>query len=156
MTLENIRAKLAEPAPRPGRYDLQARDEAGAWTVYLTLDKHDELSSLVWEISLGKTEAGSAALEERAVAIAKRVRGLVEPLKVYEIDSVNNVALLRSEEPTHREGKLFYYEVTLQDSTVVRVRRFQGWKDANQKRVQVAFALTNEVLGKLIEDLTAL
>jgi len=154
MTLENnLRAKLAETPAQSGRHDLHVSEEP--WNVYITADKRDELSCLVWELTLRRANPGQGSLAEWGEQATGRVTGLLEPLKVYEIDNNRREALLRSAGPARRDGQVFYYEVLLHDTSSATVRRFQAHEEPGQKRVQIPFAVTNEALIKLVTDLTA-
>jgi hypothetical protein len=133
-------------------------DAGSGWAVALTVDRHDELGSLVWELTLHRTAAlgtSDKGLGDWAHGAAGRVTGLLEPLKVVEVDVERNEAILRSNEPAHRGEKLFYYEVLLRGTNLASVRRYQAVQQGNGKREQVTFALTNETLAKLLADLAA-
>jgi hypothetical protein len=157
MTLvETIQQKLAEKAPHAGRHELSlAAPEAGC-SLSLTLDRQDELGCLVWELTLLRT--GEAPPKETLSSWAERVgrqtTGLLEQLKVLEIDEQRKEALLRSTTPSKRKDKSTYYEVLLSGTRTARFRRFQANADGSGKREQVAFALTNDGLAKLADDLT--
>jgi hypothetical protein len=157
MTLdETLQPKLAEWRPAAGRQTLTVPDGGSGWAVSLTADRHDELGCLVWEMTLRRVAPGGGDLGAWAARAAERVTGLLEPLKVVEVDVQLNKALLRSNEPARRpQGALFYYEVLLQGTTAATVRRYQGNAPGNGRREQVAFALTHEALAKLARDLTA-
>ena len=129
------------------------RPEAG-WTVQLAADKADSLSCLVWELTLSRSgePPEGLTLEAWAAAIADRVTGLMEPLKLHEVDEALGEAVLRSEAPTTRGDALAYYEVRLHGLGKAVVRRFKANKSA-PGREQVAFALTHEVLAKLADDI---
>jgi hypothetical protein len=100
--------------------------------------------------------AGDApSLRDWAARIARRVTGLLEPLKVIEVDLPRGEALLRSDEPAHRGDDLFYYEVVLRGAREANVRRYHGARPPNARRKQVSFALTHEAIAKLAFDLTA-
>ena len=79
----------------------------------------------------------------------------MEPLKVHEIDELRHEALLRSESPSLRKDKRTYYEVLLKGANLAWLRRYEADQSGNGKREQIAFALTNEGLAKLAEDMTA-
>ncbi len=159
MTLnETLHRKLADWRPPEGRHDLTVPDEAGAWAVTVTADRCDELGCLVWEINLTR-RAGAAGrgldLSAWAQSVVARVTGLLEPLKVVEIDPVRNEGLLRSNTAARRGDKIFYYEVLLIGTSAAQVRRFQAEQSGTCRREQVAFALTHEALAKLAGDLIA-
>lgn len=160
MTLnETFLPRLAEWQPPAGRHNLIAPDEGSGWAVVLTADRWDAMSCLIWEMTLRRTGVAAAheptALQAWADRIAERVTGLLEPLKVVEVDLLRNEALLRSDTPTRRADKLFYYEVHLRGTAEAVLRRYQGFRPPAGPRQQVAFALTHEVLAKVAADLTA-
>ena len=87
--------------------------------------------------------------------MAARTTGLLEALKVIEIDTARQEALLRSAPPTLRGERRLYYEVLLKNTSEVVLRRFQSLLTTPEPRTQVAFALTHEALARLAADLTA-
>jgi hypothetical protein len=87
--------------------------------------------------------------------VADRATGLLEDLKVVEVDRPRGQALLRSEAPVSRGEDLFYYEVLLTATGAANLRRYSAPNQGPGKREQVAFALTHEALAKLSRDLTA-
>jgi hypothetical protein len=154
MTLGNIvRQKLSEAPPADSRHEFLAADPASGWTLYLTADRRDAWTTVAWEMSLRRAASGGdvAAWAQR---VAERSSGLLEPLRVIEVDGPTSQALVRSEPPSERDGKIFYYEVLLKGTGSALVRRFEG-THAQGKREQVPFVLTNEVLAKWVGDLTA-
>ena len=157
MTLENtVLEKLAEWHPPAGRHTLTVPGEGTGWSLAVTADRSDVLGCLVWELDMRRTgEAPSGEnLRGWADRIAGRVVGLLEPLKVHEIDAERNEALLRSAAPLQRGDNLFYYEVLLHGTAAATVRRYQA-SHSGSRREQVAFALTHEALAKIATDLTA-
>jgi hypothetical protein len=160
MTLEaKLLARLAEWRPGPGRQTLNVPDESSGWAAALTADRCDELGCLVWEMTLRRAAplAGgdAAALRAWGDRIAARARGLLESLKVVEVDAERDEAILRSDSPAAKGDDRFYYEVHLKGAGVAAVRRYRGSLAGNGKREQVAFALTHETLAKLAGDITA-
>jgi hypothetical protein len=158
MTLdETVLQKLADwHPPHGGRQTLAIPDQGSGWAVSLTVDRHDELSSALWEIDFQRVapRPSEVTLASWAEAVAGRVTGLLEPLQVVEIDLQRNEALLRSNEPSQRNADLYYYEVLLKGTRAAQVRRYQA-KPNHGHREQVAFVLTHEALAKLARDLAA-
>src|SRR5262245_53982262 len=117
MTLDDmLLEKLAEWRPGDGRKQLTVPHQATGWTVLLTADRCDALGCLLWEVALRRPTAEPVSTEDVrtwAERVACRVTGLLEPLRVVEVDSTRLQALLRSEAPTARGDKLFYYEALL-------------------------------------------
>jgi hypothetical protein len=156
MTLdETLLAKLADWRPDNGRDTLEAADPATGWTVRLTADAVDGVGCRVWELALRPGTAPAADLSSRAQAVAARVRGLLEPLHVVEVDAPRQVALIRSDMPTQRNDALYYTELLLQADGASLVRRYQAPRPGEPRRQQIPFALTHEALGKLVSDLIA-
>jgi hypothetical protein len=157
MTLEEILLqKLANWRPPAGRHELIVTDEAGRWTATVTADRCDELGCLLWELGVRrapKSTPPTKTTTEWAQAIASRVTGLLEPLKVIEVDTVQNLALLRSSTATPRGERLYYYEVLLYGTVEARVCRYGAQQNNAGPRHQVAFALTHETLAKFVHDL---
>ncbi len=153
MTLENTLAeRLSEWRPAAGRQDLHV--SADGWAATVTADRSDVLGCLVWELNLRRDGTQSANVAAWSSAVAERVTGLMEPLRVVEIDTARDEAQLRSEAPMQRGDKRFYYELLLRGNPTAALRRFQV-VNGNGKREQVAFALTHEVLAKLAGDIAA-
>jgi hypothetical protein len=154
MTLENtLLERLSEWQPRPGRQELSVTDPAIGWSVTLTADRSDVLGCLLWEVALQRATA-VADLAGWAGRVSERASGLMEPLKVVEVDGERQQAQLRSEEPLQRADKRFYYEVVLGAGGSAVLRRFQAATN-HTRREQVTFALTHEALAKLVGDVTA-
>lgn len=154
MTLENtVLERLSEWQPAPGRQDLHVADPASGWSVTLTADRSDVLGCLLWEMAVRHSGA-VADLGAWANRVAERVGGLMEPLKVVEIDVERREAQLRSDSPLQRGEKRFYYEVVMQGNGSAVLRRFLA-ASATAKREQVTFALTHEAVAKLAGDVSA-
>ena len=157
MTLtESLLPKLSEWRPAgDGRHSLAVETPEAGWTANLTADKADSLSCLVWELTLSRTGDAPEGLTIRAWAegVAKRATGLLEPLRVLEMDATRGEALLRSDSPAKKGERLAYYEVKLFGTDRAVVRRFTGSR-TESGREQIAFALTHEVLAKLVGDIT--
>jgi hypothetical protein len=147
--------KIARWRP-DGRQTLEVRAPGLAWFSTVTADAVDVVGCRLWEVSLGRS--GEAAplgdLNERAVTVARRVSGLMEPLRLIEVDSARAVALLRSDSPTRRGDVASYYEILLQADGAVVVRRYEAPHGEETRRQQVAYTLTHESLAKLVSDLT--
>jgi len=158
MTLENtVLEKLADWRPAAGRHQLFIPDTGAGWTVTLTTDRCDELGCLLWELALQRTNTTpeQVNLHGWAERVAARATGLLETLKVLEIDTERQEALLRSAVPTIRGERRLYYDVVLKNTTEALFRRFQGTSTVGAARTQVAFAMTHEALARLVQDLTA-
>lgn len=134
-------------------------DSESGNSVALNIDKADTFSCLFWDISAqfgaGREPLSAADLRACADRVARSVTGLMEPLRVIEVDVTRGEALLRSESPTVRNEQRMHYELLLSASRRVDLRRFQAATDPTSKRTQVAFVLSHEVVGKMVDDVAA-
>lgn len=157
MTLpETLLPKLSDWRPAGvGRHSWSETFPAAGWAVRLAADKTDSLSCLVWELTLTRTAEPPAdlTLAGWAAGVAARTSGLMEPLKVHEVDETRGEAVLRSTAPAKKGAGLAYYEVRLHGLTGAVVRRYAASK-VESGRAQVAFPLTHEALAKLAGDVT--
>lgn len=150
--------KLAEDGSQ-GRQLVSVSDEsAQGWTATMTIDRADVVGCVIWELSLQCRAAetwNADALAARSERIAGSVTGLLEPLKLIEVDALRLEAQLRSDKPLERNDDLFYYEAKLQPCNTITLRRFRGSHAAGDKREQVSFTLTHDAIGKLVDDIVA-
>ena len=156
MTLaETLHPRLSDWRPTgDGRHSWADTFSDAGWSVRVTADKADTLSCLVWELALDRAADAPEGLTLKAWAgaVASRVAGLMEDLKLLEVDEPRGEALLRSESPAKRGEAVAYYEVKLSGVSSAVVRRYQAVRGAGG-RAQVAFALTHEVIAKLAGDI---
>jgi hypothetical protein len=156
MTLaENLLPKLSEwRQSGDGRHSWAGAFPAAGWSVRLTADKTDTLSCLVWELTLTRTADAppDLILQTWATQVAERVTGLLEPLKIHEVDETRQEAVLRSASPARKGDDLSYYEVRLSGLTTAVVRRYAASRVVSG-RTQIAYALTHEAIAKLAGDL---
>src|SRR5438270_13491809 len=99
MTLaETLQAKLASWKPSgEGRHSWSEAFPDAGWTVHLAADHNDVVGALVWELTLARTAAPDRlTLKDWAGQIAERVSGLMEDLKLIEVDDAREEAVLRS------------------------------------------------------------
>jgi hypothetical protein len=156
-TVETISEALAAWQPYgSGRHSWSHALPAQGWNVTLSADKADSVGCVAWDLIVSRTGSNPDGLTTRIWAdrIAGRVTGLLEPLKVIEVDEAGSEAILRSTGPSKKGVTVGYYEVALSGTSRAEVRRYQADLKAGTPRTQVGFALTHEVLAKLIEDLT--
>src|SRR5262245_7117628 len=158
MTLaETLLQRLADWRPAgEGRHAASfALPECG-WIVRLTAERVDTVGCLLTEVEATRAESVAddpAALEAHAKRAAARATGLLEPLRLIEIDRVRNIALLRSGTPSTKANAVLYYEVKFEGLNRVIVRRYQSLKATPARTEPVAFALTHEALAKVVDDL---
>lgn len=152
---EMLLPKLADWQPQgPGPHHLSV--SADGWTGVVAAQRCDELGCRVWELTLrasAQPTLDEAGLRTWADRVACRVSGLPELLRVVEVDVIQGQALLRSREASRRKDGLAYFEVLLKASGEACCRRFRTTTQPKERREQVAFDLTHEVLAKLALDL---
>ncbi len=135
----------------------QTLDVGGdGWAVSVAADRSDDLGCLVWDLAVRRATppAEPVAVRDWAERLARRTTGLLEHLKLLEVDAERRQALLRSDEPSRRGDEVFYYEILLGGDGAASVRRYQSSRNGG-RREQVGFALTHEALAKLVGDLAA-
>jgi hypothetical protein len=145
---ETILQQLDEWRPRGGRSTVNIDDKDSGCSVQVTADRNDEIGAMAWEISVRRPAESGQTVRNWADRCAERLTAL-DPLKVLEIDQGRDESMLRSARPTRRGDKQFYYELMLKGTTEARLRRFQT-KDS--KREQVAFPITHEALGRVVDE----
>lgn len=152
MTLtESLLQSLSENTER-GQHTMAVR--APGWDVQVLAERNDTLAAAVRELTLARTGDAPSDLTLRgwAEGVAARAVGLLEPLKLLEVDAGRGEALLRSTAPAKKGEQVSYYEVKLTGTARAEVRRFTASRTASG-REPIAFALTHEVLAKLAGDI---
>lgn len=151
--MQALLEKLSEWNPsdtdsRVLRMDLQP---TGA-SVAIDVERRDSLSSLVREVTVASPAGtGGLPLHARASAIADRLTGLMENIRAIEVDTVAEVALLRSTAPAVRGTSKHYYELKV-TPTEANLKRYRTEAGSNT-RESIGYALTHEALAKLADDL---
>jgi len=154
---ETLQQKLSEWRPageeRPSTI-INLADHG--WSVRFAAAKVDTLGCALTEIEAVRDQPiaeDATALTAHARKAAGRVTGLLEPLRLVEVDKGRNIAILRSDAPRTRGTDVGYYEVCYAGLNRVSVRRFTATKLSPAHREPVEFVLTHEVVGKLVDDL---
>jgi hypothetical protein len=156
MTLaEILSSKLAEWRPSaPGQSKVSETDAATGWSASLTVEKADGLSCQLSELTVSRA-TGRYDTKVWADALIRRVSGLMEPLRVVEIDAQRDEAVLRSDAPTVRKDRRAHYELRLRGGKSASLTRYTASTEPASKREPTTFTLTHEVIAKLVDDLTA-
>lgn len=156
MTLaETLQSKLGDWRPDgPGRHTLTQSDPDSGWKVSLEIERNEPLSCALAELTCEHT-GEPLSTTAWAGALEKRIRGLMEPLRLIEADAARDEAVLRSALPTVRGEKRSHYELRLTGGRKASLKRYAAAIDPTAKRQATPFVLTHEVLGQLIDDLTA-
>jgi hypothetical protein len=150
MTLEKtLRQQLNDPGN--GGFHVHA----DGWNVTLTSDKGDSLSCSLKELALDRAAPIAEDLRPWAERVAQSATGLMEPLRVVEVDAPLGTAVLRSETPALKDAKSHYYELLLTrtDRTSANLHRYAGDRNGGEKREAVPFVLTHDAIVKLVNDI---
>lgn len=158
MTLdETLLTSLSDWQPTGDGPHAYSDNTAGGWTVGLSADKADTVGCALTELSVNRPSMPTTAAEltNWAVRCADRVTGLLEPLKLIEVDAGRSEAILRSDAPAVRGDDLRYYELHLRGKHQATLRRYQASRTGSGARKAVPFALTHEAIAKVVADVTA-
>src|SRR4051794_8429191 len=94
MTLENqVLRSLADFKPAPAADRLTVDDTASGWRASVQADAVDTVGCRLHEVSVARLAPLQDAppLRQRAEALAGRVTGLLEPLRLVEVDGTQDV-----------------------------------------------------------------
>lgn len=148
-----LQEKLSQWQPvGDGRHSFSESLADSGWNLQICAEHNDRIGCLIWELTLSRTETPEDAVSPRSWAncIASRVSGLREDLKLIEVDSLRNQAILRSEDPSAKGDSVQYYEIVLDGESRATVQRFQANRLLGTRREQIAYALTHETLADLV------
>jgi hypothetical protein len=149
MTLaKNLRKALTDPA-NAGEGTVSAA--AGPWQATASAPRRDSIGAEVNEITVERNDAGPGTVHGWADNFAGKARGLLEPLKVLEVDKTRDEAVIRSNPPSKDGTQVDYYEVKMQGTKKASVKRCRN--EGGQKQ-DIPFTLTHDGLGRLVDDLT--
>jgi hypothetical protein len=155
MTLgETLHKSLSEwKAGTDGPHERSA--VGGGWAATVSAETVDTVGVRLHGVEVVRTEPApeGATLAGWAGDVAKRASGLLERLKVHEVDATENTAVLRSDAPTVKGSVAGYYEVVLTGTEKASVARYTADRAAGTKRERVPFALTHDALAKLADDI---
>ena len=149
MTLEKTLRQQLNKA-EPGGFHVSVGD----WTVSVFAEKSDSLSCALNELTLDRATPIQEELDTWANRVAKATTGLLETLRVVEVDAALGKALLRSDAPKMQNGKSLYYELMLERTNRSRATLHRYAGQVGEKREAVTFVLTHDALVKLVTDIT--
>jgi hypothetical protein len=155
MTLgESLHKSLSDrPAGAAGPHECAAT--ANGWTATARADTIDTIGARLTGLDLTRSAPApdGTTLGGWADGVAKRATGLLERLKVHEVDATHDTAVLRSDAPTVKGGVAGYYEVVLTGTDRASVSRYQADRAAGTPREPVPFTLTHDAIAKLADDI---
>jgi len=125
----------------------------GDWSITLLADQNDSLSCSLHELTLDRATPIGEELDAWAARIAATATGLLEPLRLVEVDRPLGQALLRSAAPSVKDGKAFYYELVLERGSRSRASLHRYAGQVGEKREAVTYVLTHDAVVKLVYDI---
>ena len=155
MTLsERLGGLVDERAPFSGRIESVVAEGEGV-TIRCDFERAEGVGCSLTQIDLveeGGRPLDPGELRGWAEQVCERVTYLLEPLGLVEVDAQSGAAVVRSKPPHRRGGRIAYYEMIADRNRHASLRRYQ-YDVASKKRSAVAFPLTREQLGFLVDDL---
>jgi hypothetical protein len=141
-----------------GPHSIAHSLDAG-WSVAVTAEAADTVGCRLTEIAVSRPAPAKPAtatdLKRWAKNVVARATGLLEPLKLIEVDASRAEAIVRSEAPAVRGTSAEYYEIHLHGRQAASLKRYKAPRTGAGKRRTAPFALTHEAIAKLAGDLTA-
>jgi hypothetical protein len=136
----------------------------GDQSVQLELFDYDRYSVTLHMLAVGTpvpatTADAQSVLRTYAAEVAREMSYLEEPLAVWELESREQVAQLRSFPPLREDEAISYWEVTLMagtDSTErgARIMRYR-WAPGMAEREVVAYPATFALIGRMADSLSS-
>lgn len=150
MTLaKKLRQNLTDPA-QGSAGTVSASD--GPWTASANTPHRDKVGAEIDEITVERSAPGPGSVKSWADSYAGGNTGLLEPLKVQEVDSGLDQAVIRSSPPAKHDGNTDYYEVKMHGTQKASVKRYRAGEKG--QRESIPFALTHDSIGKVVDGLT--
>jgi hypothetical protein len=158
MTLDELlQRKLAEWRPDSAGQTLHIDHPASGWKAAVSAERVETLGCRLREVVLTRSAplAAVGTLADQASRIADRVTGLLEPLRLVEVDVEHGLAQLRSDSPARRGESVQYYEVLRHADGTTRLGRFEAQPGTADKRNPIPFTLTHEALAQVVAGLAS-
>jgi hypothetical protein len=146
MTFPEELVALMRAQPQQDQFPLPA----GRGSVELDLVRGDTIGCELHSLEVDRAQP-APPINTWAEAVAAKVTGLGEPVKVLEIDPISHFATLRSTTPTTQQSRTTYFEIKLIHPQYAYVCRFQYDQAAGTSRQSVPFTLTHEALAQVID-----
>lgn len=154
---EVIRRGVQHRAPFHDHVEHVIASEGGL-TVRCAISGAERLGCAIAQLEL--VEEGQAVLtldqlDDRVEQICRKVTYLLEPLGKIEVDAMAKSALVRSATPKRQGEQISYYELLACADRHTTLRRY-CYDSGRRTRSSVDFALTNDQLELLLDDLVTL
>jgi hypothetical protein len=127
-------------------------------TIAVEVRAADSLGCSLAEVrlrSLQPLRLGLEQLRSWGARLSKRIRYLLEALETLEVDADAGRLLLRSSPPeTKPDGAVLYYELVLEGSGQLLLRRYR-FDPGTRERTEEPIVCTIEVVEKMFNDLAS-
>ena len=128
------------------------------FTIAVEVRAADSLGCSLAEVrvrSLQPLRLGLEQLRSWGARLSKRIRYLLEALETLEVDEAAGRLLLRSSPPeTKPDGAVLYYELLLEGSGQLLLRRYR-FDPTTRERAEEPIVCTRELVEKMFDDLAA-
>jgi hypothetical protein len=130
----------------------------GARRAVVEFGDHDRYSVTLRALEVGDGVASvgdtSASLHAWAAAVMQRLHYLEEPLMLWELNTVDDAAQLRSQAPQRDGDQLVYWELVLRvgEQRSARLSRY-AWQPGTPDRHVVEYPATFNLLRRIADDL---
>lgn len=157
MTIGKVLTRHLHELPADAAQPLRVSD--GQLATELIFTDRDRYSVTMRELTVGCGAPAPADartfLSACAAAVARQLSFLEEPLAVWELDSAEGIAQLRSSPPLREGAAATYWEVTLWAAQRrAQIARYH-WAPGMAEREQLAYPATFALLGRVADALAA-
>ncbi|MBI5761716.1 MAG: hypothetical protein HZA46_24665 [Planctomycetales bacterium] len=117
----------------------------------------ESLSCAFRELRFAATDLRDASLgilQSWSKTVCEQITYLLEHIGPLEVDPLSMTVLIRSTPPERDGGKVSFYEIVVQPSGCLSLRRFSRTRGEPERQPQ-DIRVTHEVLRKLVQDLVS-
>lgn len=99
-------------------------------------------------------DASLDVLQTWSKVVCERITYLLEHIGPLEVDPLSMTVLIRSTPPERDGGRVSFYEIVVQPTGCLSLRRFSRTRGESERQPQ-DIRVTHEVLRKLVQDLVS-
>ncbi|MCH6560569.1 hypothetical protein IH799_09470 [candidate division KSB1 bacterium] len=122
--------------------------------IQINVKEFDKFSFIVETLRIERSDdlqSGSDFLRKQADFLKSNLTYLLDNIEVFEIDSLQSKAQLRSRIPEENDSSLSYFEIMIEGRRGVALERVVFDKQKKQRK-NATFHLTHETLTRTIDD----
>jgi len=122
--------------------------------IQINVKEYDKFSFIVETLRIERSDglqSGSDFLRKQADFLKSNLTYLLENIEVFEIDSRQSRAQLRSHITEENDSSLSYFEIMIEGRRGIALKRVVFDKQKKQRK-NATFHLTNETLTRTIDD----